>query len=80
MELTARIRVPDRGDPHLRIPRRTTPRPRVPAGAVGPTGPFSGLCPMEAPGGRRLIGRTDPTLLPGALRPGVQVHFTRRHR
>ncbi|MEU6037617.1 carboxyltransferase domain-containing protein [Actinomadura sp. NPDC047616] len=80
MELTARIRVPDRGRPAAAHPPPHHPRPRVPAGAVGPAGPFSGLCPMEAPGGRRLIGRTDPTLLPGALRPGVQVHFTRRHR
>ncbi|GLW64065.1 allophanate hydrolase [Actinomadura rubrobrunea] len=67
------------GDPRLRVPRRGASRRRVPAGAVGPAGPFSGVCPMEAPGGRLLIGRTDPSLLPGALRPGVQVHFTRRH-
>ncbi|MGY1744340.1 5-oxoprolinase subunit B family protein [Blastococcus sp. SYSU D00695] len=63
------------------VPRRTTPRTRVPAGAVGLAGPFSGVYPRESPGGWQLIGRTDVAVFdlardPAALlRPGVRVRF-----
>ncbi|WP_029431963.1 allophanate hydrolase subunit 1 [Blastococcus sp. URHD0036] len=63
------------------VPRRSTPRTRVPAGAVGLAGPFSGVYPRESPGGWQLIGRTDVAVLdlgrdPAALlRPGVRVRF-----
>jgi KipI family sensor histidine kinase inhibitor len=63
------------------VPRRDTPRTKVPAGAVGLAGPFSGVYPRESPGGWQLIGRTDVAVFdlsrdPAALlRPGVRVRF-----
>ncbi|SFL42670.1 5-oxoprolinase subunit B family protein [Geodermatophilus ruber] len=71
--------VPD-GEP-WQVPRRETPRTRVPAGAVGLAGEFSGVYPRESPGGWQLIGRTDVAVFdlarePAALlRPGVRVRF-----
>src|SRR2546430_3192642 len=47
------------GDPVLRVPRRRTPRTRVPAGSVGLADEFTGVYPREMPGGWQLIGRTD---------------------
>jgi KipI family sensor histidine kinase inhibitor len=63
------------------VPRRTTPRTRVPAGSVGLAGEFSGVYPRESPGGWQLIGRTDVAVFellrePAALlRPGTRVRF-----
>lgn len=71
------------GDPRLNVPRRETPRVRVPAGSVGLAGRFSGAYPVESPGGWRLIGRTDAPLWdlrrdpPALLRPGGEVRFVR---
>lgn len=65
----------------LRMPRRDTPRTRVPAGAVGLAGEFTGVYPRASPGGWRLIGRTDRTLWdvaadpPAVLVPGGRVRF-----
>lgn len=44
-------------DPRLVVPRRDAPRPRIPAGAVGLAGPYTGVYPFESPGGWNLIGR-----------------------
>ena len=63
------------------VPRRPSPRTRVPAGAVALAGEFSGIYPRESPGGWQLLGRTD--LVPfdlsrepaALLRPGVRVRF-----
>jgi KipI family sensor histidine kinase inhibitor len=69
------------GDPRLDVPRRATPRTRVPAGAVGLAGEFSGIYPRSSPGGWQLIGRTDEVLWdldrdpPALLRPGLRVKF-----
>jgi KipI family sensor histidine kinase inhibitor len=69
------------GDPRLDVPRRATPRTRVPAGAVGLAGEFSGIYPRSSPGGWQLIGRTDQVLWdldrdpPALLRPGLRVRF-----
>ncbi len=69
------------GDPRLQVPRRESPRTRVPAGAVGLAGPYTGVYPRSSPGGWQLIGHTatptwdtaaDP---PALLRPGVRVRF-----
>ncbi|WP_020671527.1 5-oxoprolinase subunit B family protein [Amycolatopsis nigrescens] len=69
-------------DPALRLPRRGTPRVRVPAGSVAVAGEYSAIYPHESPGGWHLIGRTalrvwdldrDP---PGLLTPGTRVRFT----
>jgi KipI family sensor histidine kinase inhibitor len=63
------------------VPRRSSPRKRVPPGSVALAGEFGGIYPRESPGGWQLIGRTehtmfDPTRDPAALlRPGVRVRF-----
>lgn len=63
------------------IPRRDSPRTRVPTGSVALAGEFSGVYPRESPGGWQLIGRTDLTVFdlaenpPALLRPGVRVRF-----
>jgi KipI family sensor histidine kinase inhibitor len=63
------------------VPRRATPRTRVPPGAVALAGEFSGVYPRESPGGWQLIGRTDVAVFdlgrdPAALlRPGTRVRF-----
>ncbi|KEP73799.1 allophanate hydrolase, partial [Microbacterium sp. SUBG005] len=52
------------------VPRLAQPRTRVPAGAVGLAGAFSGAYPRETPGGWRLIGATDAVLFdPDAAAP-----------
>lgn len=69
------------GDARLEVPRRSEPRTRVPAGAVGLAGTFSGIYPRSSPGGWQLIGRTDEVLWderrdpPALLRPGWSVRF-----
>lgn len=68
-------------DDRLHVPRRSTPRTRVPAGAVALAGEFSGVYPRESPGGWQILGRTtlvawdvdrDP---PALLVPGARVRF-----
>lgn len=44
------------------LPRRATPRHRVPEGSLGIAGPMAGLYPAATPGGWNLIGRTDARL------------------
>lgn len=44
-------------DPRLVVPRRTTPRPRVPAGALAIAGAHTAVYPFDGPGGWNLIGR-----------------------
>lgn len=69
--------------PHS-VPRRDTPRTRVPAGSIGLAGEFSGVYPQASPGGWQLIGRTEMALFdldaqpPVLLRPGVGVRFVDR--
>ncbi|MFJ3687242.1 allophanate hydrolase subunit 1 [[Kitasatospora] papulosa] len=68
---------------HLSVPRRTTPRTRVPAGALALAGPYTGVYPRTSPGGWQLIGRMpgpealwDPGREPAALLgPGTRVRF-----
>jgi KipI family sensor histidine kinase inhibitor len=68
-------------DPALAMPRRATPRARVPAGSVGIGGAQTGIYPDAAPGGWHLIGRTplrlfDPARQPPArFAPGDRVRF-----
>ena len=65
----------------LDVPRLATPRTRVPAGAVGLAGEFSGVYPRESPGGWRLIGRTELPMWdlartqPALLNTGTAVRF-----
>ncbi len=57
-------------DARLVTPRRTTPRPRVPAGSVGIGGEQTGVYPLETPGGWQIIGRTPLQLFqPQAMPP-----------
>ncbi len=68
-------------DAGLHLPRRATPRPRVPAGSVAIGGAQTGIYPSASPGGWHVIGRTsarlfDPTRDPPALlAPGDVVRF-----
>ena len=60
------------GDPGLDVPRRKTPRTRIPAGAVGLAGAFSGIYPQASPGGWQIIGVTPLTdVRPGARSAGA---------
>jgi UPF0271 protein len=43
-------------DPRLVLPRRATPRPRVPAGSVAVAGPYTGVYPLASPGGWHVLG------------------------
>jgi KipI family sensor histidine kinase inhibitor len=67
----------------LALPRRATPRERVPAGSVAIAGRQTGIYPRSTPGGWHLIARTpinlfDPARDPPAyLRPGDRVQFIR---
>jgi len=45
-------------DPRIAMPRRATPRVRVPAGSVGIAGAQTGVYSGVTPGGWQLIGRT----------------------
>jgi KipI family sensor histidine kinase inhibitor len=68
-------------DPSLVVPRRTEPRPRVPAGAVAIAGAQTGVYPYAIPGGWHLIGRTSAELFdpmrdpPAVLAAGDRVRF-----
>lgn len=68
-------------DGRLAIPRRNTPRLRVPAGAVAIGGSQTGIYSLDSPGGWHWIGRTDVALWdlqrdpPFLLRPGDEVRF-----
>ncbi|MET0829302.1 MAG: urea amidolyase family protein [Microbacterium sp.] len=72
------------------VPRLATPRTRVPRGAVGLAGEFTGAYPRDTPGGWRLIGTTAARLFdpdaasPALLAPGTRVRFRsagpHRHR
>lgn len=46
-------------DPRLALPRRESPRKRVPAGSVAIAEAQTGIYPTETPGGWHLIGTTD---------------------
>ncbi len=68
-------------DAALHLPRRSTPRTRVPAGAVAIAATYSAVYPTASPGGWHLLGHTplavwdldrDP---PARLAPGTTVHF-----
>ncbi|MEW1963059.1 urea amidolyase family protein [Microbacterium sp. NPDC077644] len=68
-------------DPLFDVPRRSSPRTRVPAGSVALAGAFTGVYPRESPGGWQLIGRTDAVMWdidrdpPALLAPGTSVRF-----
>ena len=65
------------------VPRRKSPRTKVPAGAVALAGEFSGVYPRESPGGWQLLGHTkvqifDQSRTPAALfHPARHIRFTK---
>ena len=65
----------------LQLPRRATPRTRVPAGSVAIAAEFGGVYPRESPGGWHLLGCTEAELWndeatpPALLAPGTNVRF-----
>jgi KipI family sensor histidine kinase inhibitor len=71
-------------DPALHLPRRATPRTRVPAGAVAIAGEYTAIYPRESPGGWQLLGHTGLTVWdlarepPHLLVPGTRVRFAER--
>ncbi|PCC54858.1 carboxyltransferase domain-containing protein [Brevibacterium aurantiacum] len=73
-------------DPIFDVPRRSSPRTRVPVGAVALAGEFTGVYPRASPGGWQLIGRTDATLWdldrepPALFVPGTTVKFREAER
>ena len=68
-------------DARIAMPRRTSPRLKVPTGSVGIAGAQTGVYPVESPGGWRLIGRTPlkpfdaARAEPFLFRPGDTVRF-----
>jgi KipI family sensor histidine kinase inhibitor len=68
------------------VPRRSSPRTKVPAGSVALAGEFSGVYPRESPGGWQLIGRTEVAVFdldrdpPALLQPGRRVRFVEMGR
>jgi KipI family sensor histidine kinase inhibitor len=66
--------------PRLQLPRRATPRPRVPAGSLAIADAFTAVYPFDSPGGWHLIGRVvDARMFDtrGALlQLGDRVRFT----
>lgn len=69
------------GNPRLDVPRRSTPRTKVPAGSVALAGTFSAVYPNDTPGGWQLLGRTEVPMWdllrdpPALLQPGMRVRF-----
>jgi KipI family sensor histidine kinase inhibitor len=68
-------------DPALHLPRRSSPRPRVPPGSIAIADAFSAVYPRASPGGWQLLGSTDAVLFdatrepPALIAPGTRVRF-----
>jgi inhibitor of KinA len=73
-------------DERIAVPRKETPRLKVPKGSVGIAGQQTGIYPLESPGGWQIIGRTDLEMFtPDSeflclLQPGDIVRFIDRSR
>lgn len=71
-------------DARLRLPRRGTPRTRVPGGSVAIAADFTAVYPSDSPGGWHLLGRTELTMwddrrnVAATLPPGSRVRFVPR--
>jgi KipI family sensor histidine kinase inhibitor len=69
-------------DPALRLPRRASPRSRLPAGAVAIAQAMTAVYPTESPGGWHLIGNCPVAMFdvkaepPALLAPGDEVRFS----
>ena len=64
------------------MPRRQSPRTKIPAGSVALAGAFSGVYPQASPGGWQIIGTTPEKMWdlsrdpPALFQPGYRVRFT----
>jgi len=73
-------------DEMLAVPRRSTPRTKVPAGSVAIANRQGNVYPFELPGGWNVIGRTPLRMFdaqhqsPALLRAGDDVRFVRISR
>jgi KipI family sensor histidine kinase inhibitor len=71
-------------DERLHVPRRATPRPRVPAGSVAIASEFTAVYPAAVPGGWHLLGHTtermwdDRRPVAALAPPGARVRFVAR--
>lgn len=79
--------IPATPHPWGNLPRRQSPRPRVPRGSVALAAGMSAVYPSDLPGGWHIIGTTDTVLFdpinsedPAVLHPGDIVRFTREDR
>lgn len=67
----------------IAVPRRDSPRLRVPKGSVGIAGRQTGIYSLDSPGGWPIIGRTGVDMFtplaesPSLLNPGDEVRFVR---
>ena len=63
------------------VPRRSSPRTKIPTGSVALAGRFCGIYPRETPGGWQLLGTTPVSMWdlsrqpPALLQPGQRVQF-----
>lgn len=70
-------------DERIAVPRKRTPRTRVPKGSIGIAGRQTGIYPLESPGGWQIIGLTELEMFtpntdpPTMLQPGDEVKFVR---
>ncbi|WP_018156868.1 5-oxoprolinase subunit B family protein [Demetria terragena] len=68
-------------DHNLDVPRRESPRTRIPVGSVALAAGLSAVYPTSSPGGWQLIGSTDLAMFdvdrdpPGLLVAGTRVQF-----
>lgn len=71
-------------DPALRLPRRDTPRPAVPAGSLAIADAYTAVYPRRSPGGWHLLGTVDTMEgsvfdlardPPALISPGQRVRF-----
>lgn len=71
----------DGEDESLTVPRKDTPRDRVPTGSVALAAGWSAVYPSSSPGGWQLIGRSSDSMFdidrdpPGLVRAGTRVRF-----
>lgn len=67
--------------PQLHLPRRQSPRPKVPAGSLAIAAHYCAIYPNSSPGGWHLLGTSNAELFnpnrnpPALLRPGTSIRF-----
>jgi inhibitor of KinA len=68
-------------DAKIAVPRKESPRLKVPKGSVGIAGQQTGIYPFDSPGGWQIIGKTNVEMFtpnaktPSYLKPGDIVQF-----